>query len=200
MAKREPPRRRHSGRSWAVPIRRTVKQAGDRAYPPLVGGSPHCSGHVATQRRRSLWSPLRRYSRVTPAFSPRRFSSTQSADGCKRGVGIDEDRTPESAEEPSRLPLWAQAGTRMGWRARNGAMASAAPRGSLSCSACGSHPRARTARSAAATHAAASEPRSSRGQIEALLAPSTPKTGGVIRRASSRVKSHSCMDGSSTPK
>ena len=49
----------------------------------------------------------------------------------------------------------AQAGTGMGWRARNGAMASATPRGSLSCSAwfapastngsvCGSHSRSRS--------------------------------------------------------
>jgi hypothetical protein len=119
---------------------------------------------------------LRRYWRVTPAFQPRRFSSTPSADGCKRGVRHRRRlRRPSQPGNPHASPLSgregtgcpyplpeeegscpvAQAGTAMRWRARNGAMASATPRGSLSCSAwfepastngsvCGSHSRSRS--------------------------------------------------------
>ena len=38
------------------------------------------------------------------------------------------------------------------------------------------------------------------GQIEALSEPKTPSTAWLIRRASSRVKNHSCSDGRSTAK
>ncbi len=65
-------------------------------------------------------------------------------------------------------------------------------RGGPSPRARGSRRRARTARSAAATHAADPEPRSSRAKSRRSRRPSTPRTGWVIRRASSRVKRHSC--------
>ena len=64
----------------------------------------------------------------------------------------------------------------------------------------GSRPRARTAQSAAATPAPAPGPRASRASPRRSREPRTPSTGWVIRRASSRVKRHSCKDGSSTPK
>ena len=82
--------------------------------------------------------------------------------------------------EPIDQECSCQTSAGIGWRARNGTIASATPRGSFSCSAwfapasmntsvCGIH-----SRSLACT---SSQP----GQIEALSDPKTPSVGCVIR-------------------